>query len=181
MKKHTYIFFDTEFTDFTTLNLISVGCITEDGTKELYLENDDYNRNFCTPFVQTVVVPLLKGGKFKRQYGKLADEFVEWFNQFESVTLVLDYVGDAVLFDRLVKHSSVSITAVVDCMFPTHSLKQVANERGYMITAASERKMQKTYADTLQQQVDKSDDYHNSLRDAINMRIAWLAALNTAK
>lgn len=49
------VFLDTEFTDFTNCELISIGMVTEDGHLELYLEVQDFDRAKCNSFVQSNV------------------------------------------------------------------------------------------------------------------------------
>lgn len=53
------IFLDTEYTDTTLKDLISIGMVSEDGQHELYLEVQDFDRTKCSPFVIRQVLPLL--------------------------------------------------------------------------------------------------------------------------
>ena len=52
------VFLDTEFTDFTWPNLISLALVSEDG-REFYAERTDYHRDDCSQFVRDNVQPLL--------------------------------------------------------------------------------------------------------------------------
>ncbi|WP_053938516.1 3'-5' exoribonuclease [Amantichitinum ursilacus] len=49
------VFLDTEFTDFSDSQLISIGLVSEDGQHELYLEVQDFDRAICNSFVQAEV------------------------------------------------------------------------------------------------------------------------------
>jgi len=53
------IFFDTEFTALSSeADCLSVGLVTEDGERELYLERSDVDRSACSDFVIEHVLPL---------------------------------------------------------------------------------------------------------------------------
>ncbi len=53
------VWFDTEFLDSgAKLELISIGCVREDGA-ELYLENSDFDLAHATPWLREHVVPKL--------------------------------------------------------------------------------------------------------------------------
>ncbi|MDP1872049.1 MAG: hypothetical protein Q8K61_10550 [Gallionella sp.] len=58
------IFFDTEFTELgIDPKLISIGLISEDGTREFYAElSDTYQPTDCSAFVHEAVLPHLQGG-----------------------------------------------------------------------------------------------------------------------
>lgn len=53
------VFLDTEFTDFIDCELISIGLVSEDGQRELYLEIDDFERDKCNHYVQVNILDLL--------------------------------------------------------------------------------------------------------------------------
>lgn len=52
------VFLDTEFSDFTRPDLISLALVAEDG-REFYAERTDYTATRCTEFVRETVLPLL--------------------------------------------------------------------------------------------------------------------------
>lgn len=54
------LFLDTEFTDFTNPELISIGLVAEDG-REFYAECSEFDRATCNAFVNTKVLPRLVG------------------------------------------------------------------------------------------------------------------------
>jgi hypothetical protein len=53
------IFLDTEYTDTTFKELISIGLVSEDAQHGLYLEVQDFERAKCSSFVTEQVLPLL--------------------------------------------------------------------------------------------------------------------------
>lgn len=74
------LFLDTEFTDFTERELISIGMVSEDGRHELYLEIQDFDRDKCNSFVrQTVWAELgqISGATVKRS--EVAERIRQWF------------------------------------------------------------------------------------------------------
>ena len=60
-------FFDTEFIeDGKTIELISIGLISEDG-REFYAESNEYDAKKASPWVKAHVFPKLKGGALDRK------------------------------------------------------------------------------------------------------------------
>jgi hypothetical protein len=60
--KSVNLLLDTEFTNFESLQLISIGIIS-DKSHELYLESTHYAPEYCSEFVQEIVLPKLTGGE----------------------------------------------------------------------------------------------------------------------
>lgn len=83
------VFFDCEFTklqlplDPEPNELISIGCISEDG-KQFYAENSCYEVRNCSDFVVETVLPLLEGGKYLIHYSELAKQLRLWIESFDS-------------------------------------------------------------------------------------------------
>lgn len=74
------VFLDTEFTDFTDCELISVGMVSEDGQRELYLEVQDFDRSKCNAFVQSTVwanLGLIEGASVHK--ADLPHHLQKWF------------------------------------------------------------------------------------------------------
>ena len=89
------IFVDTEFTDLTRPDLISLALVAEDG-REFYAERTDYLTTRCTDFVKTTVLPLLgrMPGAVCTQT-ELTERVREWFQQLpEPATVVFDSEKD---------------------------------------------------------------------------------------
>lgn len=86
------IFFDTEFTDLCfDARLISIGLISEDGTREFYAELPDYDLNDCSPFVIESVLPDLQGGDARMTFSELALRLGNWIESFnQPVRLATD-------------------------------------------------------------------------------------------
>ena len=89
------IFLDTEFTDFTRPDLISLALVAEDG-REFYVERTDYYTTRCSDFVKETVLPLLgrvPGAACTNK--ELTDRVRKWLKQFpEPATIVFDYGTD---------------------------------------------------------------------------------------
>lgn len=103
----SFLFIDTEFTDFNPMQLMSVGIVSEDGEHELYVEINDHNPNFRSAFVNEVVVPLMDMPKYGKTYAEAGAAVSEWIQSlpYPSVTIVVDYVGDYQLFEQLIQPS----------------------------------------------------------------------------
>lgn len=99
------VFLDTEFTDFTRPDLISLALVAEDG-REFYAERTDYHRDACNPFVREVVQPLLwrvPGAACRR--AELAQRVHTWFEKLpEPATILYDFEGDWLLLAHAWTH-----------------------------------------------------------------------------
>jgi len=71
----TYVFLDSEFTNLTTPQLISVGAVATDSTA-FYAEIEGWDPGTASPFVNDTVVPLLDGDTVPRAMG--AEALTEW-------------------------------------------------------------------------------------------------------
>ena len=87
------IFFDCEFTELgIDPKLISIGFVSEDGTRELYAELcNTYQPSDCSDFVREVVLPHLEGGAARMAMRELSVCLVDWLIAFgEPVQLATD-------------------------------------------------------------------------------------------
>ena len=71
----TYVFLDSEFTNLTTPQLISVGAVATDSTA-FYAEIEGWDRSTASPFVVDTVMPLLDGDEVPRELG--AEALTDW-------------------------------------------------------------------------------------------------------
>lgn len=86
------LFLDTEFTDFTDCELISIGMVSEDGRHTFYAELQDFDRDRCNAFVRATVWALLgqvDGAGIRRE--ALPDRLRAWFATLpRRVTIACD-------------------------------------------------------------------------------------------
>jgi len=110
------IFLDTEFTDLLDCDLVSIGMVSEDGQHELYLERSDYRADWCSPFVQAAVLPLLGQAGPAVDRAELADRLAAWFATLpRSVTIACDSFTDwELLQDALGDHRPVNLAGRYD-------------------------------------------------------------------
>lgn len=98
------MFFDTEFTDFKDMDLISIGIVSQD-LHEFYAENSEYNKAWCNDFVKSEVLTKLQGGEYAMPYGQLKEKLQIWISdlleEYSSVMFVFDYSGDWFLLGEL--------------------------------------------------------------------------------
>ena len=84
------LFFDTEFThvqqplDPTPPGLISIGLVSEDGTRTFYAENADVRPELFSDFVKETVVPLLEGGDARIPHVEIAQRLKIWIEGFDG-------------------------------------------------------------------------------------------------
>jgi diamine N-acetyltransferase len=71
----TYVFLDSEFTNLTSPQLISVGAVATDSTA-FYAEIEGWDRSTASPFVVDTVMPLLDGDEVPRELG--AEALTDW-------------------------------------------------------------------------------------------------------
>lgn len=123
MSKRTKLFFDTEFTglhQFTTL--ISIGIVSECGTKSFYAEFTDYDQSQIDDWLRDNVMNKLtmvhrKSNHFwtNRDNDDLLtcgdtsfvrEQLIQWLKQFESVVMWSDCLSyDWVLFNNIFGHA----------------------------------------------------------------------------
>lgn len=102
---HTYLFINTEFTDFTNCELISIGMVTSEG-KEFYGENASFDKTKSSAFVELVVYPLLEPEKYSLPKEDLSIAMYKWLDDVpaEQITIMVDYDKDYILmFELLTK------------------------------------------------------------------------------
>ena len=89
------IFIDTEFSDFINTDLISIGAVTEDGSKEFYCELTDFNKKVCSEFVREAVLPQLDFDKFGMCRHVASAKFYQWLEELgDEYALCPDYSAD---------------------------------------------------------------------------------------
>jgi hypothetical protein len=96
MDSPMHIFLDTEFTQPENSTLISLALVAEDGD-EFYVEVADFDRQRCSPFVKTEVLPLLgQPDALILPYHALSATLHGWLDQYAEMSPVIcyDYLRD---------------------------------------------------------------------------------------
>lgn len=107
-QRTTLYFVDTEFTNFDVCQLISVAIVGENGS-EFYGEVTDFDRNVCSAFVHTVVLPKL--GRFPDRampFLQLRNALSTWLDDVPltpAPILCFDFEGDLKLVEHLLGSS----------------------------------------------------------------------------
>lgn len=113
-EKHTvHLILDTEFTDFVDCNLISIALKSTCKQHSFYREVSDFPKSACSPFVNSVILPLLEGGECSKSYDTVSTELSVWLlNILESSDVVIwaDYAGDWHLFHDCVPFEAKNCT-----------------------------------------------------------------------
>lgn len=95
MSKVVRIFFDTEFTDFTNMDMISIGMVAESG-EELYKENLDFIESWSSQWVKDNIYPLLNRQQFGAKRHQIVMDIEEFVSALDcsEVEFLADYQGD---------------------------------------------------------------------------------------
>lgn len=103
-KDRLLLFFDTEFTDFKDMDLISIGIVSQD-LHEFYAENTEYKKAWCNDFVKSEVLTKLQGGEYAMPYAQLKEKLQIWISDlledYAFVMFIFDYSGDWFLMGDL--------------------------------------------------------------------------------
>lgn len=165
------IFLDTEFTNFNNPKLISLGLITEDGSKSFYAElTDSYVFADCSDFVNKRVSPLLDGEpitpplNYFKIYAKMTtpecrEQLLQWF---ERINFEIIVVNDAPSFDWVLLKE----------LFGDHWPKNL-DRKCYKIVSGSLAAEQK-YQHSMIQAYKDGYRQHHALDDATVMALCWL-------
>ena len=152
------IFLDTEFTDFTNRELISIGLISEDGLHEFYAERTDFNYEYCSDFVRSAVWAHLgefPDAKVKKQ--QLAERLREWLTNLPfELKIARDSITDwELMLDALNGILPINIKG-------SHDLSPIIDHP--IFNEAMDK-----YHENLKQ------PRHHALHDARATRLGWLA------
>lgn len=171
-----YLFFDTEFTDFKNMNLISIGIISEDGQHQFYREISDYNSSYCTDFVKTTVLPLLDGSGIP--INAVAKQLASWLKALpdDKFVFVYDYLGDWLLLQDLFYISCPTVQC--DKQFFDDAFREAGLDQGirtYDAICDAIDKRQEAHCEYFEQDPRQ----HHSLVDACALRQGWIQGLLT--
>lgn len=89
------VFLDAEF-DVPTKTLISLGIITEDGTREFY-EVLDYS-NIQDEWVKANVIPILQKEPITRE--EFQDKLSKFLGQFAGINVIVNHPNDVIYFSE---------------------------------------------------------------------------------
>ena len=111
MHKVARFFVDTEFTDFTNCDLISIGLVGPNGEK-FYGENSTFVAAWASDWVKANIYPLLDYNKYGKRREELSAHLWEWLNEqpYDEIIIVADYHKDFELLQELLveKHPKIS-------------------------------------------------------------------------
>lgn len=127
-----YLFFDTEFTNFKTLGLISLGIVSEDEKHSFYAEVSDFNRKEASEFVIDVVVPLLDLPLYGLTLPNFVDKLQDWINSFSAneIVFVADYEGDRIILNNVLSQMK-NLKPKVSVLLLEQAFLRVIYERPY--------------------------------------------------
>lgn len=172
-----YYFIDTEFTDFAHMDLISIGIVSEDGAHEFYRESQ-HIADYRSDFVNQVVMPLLD--KNTKSHDDVAYDLRMWIDALpgDDVTIIVDYVGDWQLMDKLFKKFPPSKEIYVKML--NQGFLHMLHSRGCHM----QENIVRGYAALMQGMQDyylQDPRQHHALVDAKSNRHGWLSGYKAAQ
>ena len=134
------VYLDTEFTQFTQPQLISVGLAADDG-REFYAVLKNFPLQQCSVFVREVVLPIIERWP-NATLGRraLRQSFQQWLNECaEWLEIVCDFATDAELLIELIDGQTalglrefniagVTVLAALQCEQTTHAVDRYFTE-----------------------------------------------------
>lgn len=156
------IFLDTEYTDSLNCDLISIGMVSEDGRRELYLERSDFERQWCNSFVHAAVLPQLGNAGTALDRTQMAVQLTTWFSTLpRSITIACDSFTDwELLLDALDNVSPSNLTGRYDL-------------RGHIDSSVFHHAVVRYH--------ERNGPWHHALHDARAHRHGWLAWRDSKK
>lgn len=97
------VYLDTEFTQFTHPNLISIGLVADNG-REFYAVLKSFPLHKCSVFVREVVLPIIEHWPSTTlDRSELRQSLKQWLNEAaEPLEIVCDFATDADLLIELI-------------------------------------------------------------------------------
>lgn len=167
-----YIFLDTEFTDFKDSDLISLGLVTEDGTKEFYVEIADFNEMMSSDWVRKIVYPLLQKGKYAMRRADAAKALDDFISTIQDPVIVVDYYTDWHLFMGLITEANP--TPKLQGLNTADALKECVAAR---YSQANDHMLERAYRTMMVTEDICYRIRHHALMDARAMLQGWQEAL----
>jgi 3' exoribonuclease, RNase T-like len=173
----SFLFCDTEFTDFKNTELMSIGIVTEDGQHEFYREVQ-HIADFRSDFVNQVVVPLMNHD-FKHP-DVVALDLKDWIDAlpYPDITFIVDYVGDYTLMDQLFMKQRPQKKMYAQMM--NQGFLHMLHSRG-IHTQEQLNKGFKSLTNEIETYFKIDPRQHHALVDAKANRHGWLKGYEAAK
>lgn len=161
------VFFDTEFSSLdAAADLISIGCVAQDG-REIYAElTDTWQSVDCSEFVVQTVLPLLDGGDCRMSRYELAYHLKAWIEGLSDKEVI--FRSDVPGIDW----------PFIEQIFDAHECwPQNLRRKCGSITFADHRQHQRYLAGLQNFWKDNISKQHHALVDARSLRFAWKYAI----
>jgi hypothetical protein len=159
------VFLDTEFTNWSTPRLISIGLVDLSGERIFYAElTDTYTASHCSPFVRENVLPLLSGGKSQMTTRECREALAAWFTGFEEQ---IEIVSDDLEYDFYL------LRELLGDHWPTNLLPE-----GFQFMPKNYPKIEKRLTEARAHFYSDlpGRHEHHALDDARALRACWLEA-----
>lgn len=102
VRQPDYLFLDCEWADVTAKELVSIGLASIDGKRFFYAEVDELPPD-PTPWVQSVVYPLLERGEFAMSVTTMSIRLHAFLATFERPLICYDFAMDRDLCESILQ------------------------------------------------------------------------------
>lgn len=160
------ILLDTEFTDFTQCDLISIGMACDVGGHTFYAERSDYERSWCNPAVQTGILPLLDGSNTVTRT-ELAVQLRTWLAALPCKPGKKIVIGGDCLTDWDL------LLDALNGELPANILGQYHDKRDMIALPVFQNAVRHYHS-------QPGHPWHHALHDACALREGWLAWVRTS-
>ncbi len=157
-------FLDTEWADVLGADLISIGLISEDGSKQFYAERDP-RPQATSDFVRHVVFPLLEGGACLMSDRAMTKALRAFLADAESPRVIADYFNDIALLQFVLAGFELPDEQVDACGPLPDFETQLADDLGLRMAVEG----------WFSSHAEHQENRHHALVDAKALRIGWLA------
>ncbi len=181
-----FIFLDTEFSNFATKDLISIGLVSEDETFEFYHVLNDFPLKNCSDFVKENILDKIDFIQDGISYDQLTINLINALNKLSANELVFvaDYSGD---FDLLIKIFdranllNISLNKRKSFSLLYNALHYCSIERGIFNVKLIDKASQVFILEASNYLSQNPKMQHHALFDAKSNLFGWKAALKFLK
>ena len=181
-----FIFLDTEFSNFATKDLISIGLVSEDETFEFYHVLNDFPLKNCSDFVKENILDKIDFIQDGISYDQLTINLINALNKLSANELVFvaDYSGD---FDLLIKIFdranllNLSLNKRKSFSLLSNALHYCSIERGIFNIKVMDKASQVFVLEASNYLSQNPKMQHHALFDAKSNLFGWKAALKFLK
>ncbi|WP_445147261.1 hypothetical protein [Dyella sp. Tek66A03] len=159
MAQLNYLFLDCEWADVLASDLVSIALVSIDGRHEFYAESLVLPSD-ATPWVQSVVYPLLNRGDSAMDAQAMSKELCRFLSKFDHPCVYYDFPSDRTLCQR-----------VIDGHPTPHGRPSGLIEPSWQLVTDAGPALERWW----REHADVDSQRHHALHDARALRAAFLS------